>query len=101
MEVTPAGGKIFLYTGTADEHIFFTIRDTGHGIPEEYMDKIFDPLFSTKERMGMGLPLTKQIVEDHLGVITAESTLGEGSTFRISFPIVWKEYEQKSNFEKG
>jgi two-component system sporulation sensor kinase A len=101
IEATPKGGKIFLYTGKVNEDIFFTIRDTGHGIPTEYMDKIFDPFFSTKERMGMGLPLTKQIVEDHLGVITAESTPGEGSTFRISFPIVWKECGQKSNFEKG
>ena len=64
--------------------------DTGMGIPEEIIDKIFDPFFSTKEvgkGTGLGLSIGYSIVKEHGGTITAESTVGIGTRFIIEFPV--------------
>ncbi len=66
------------------------ITDTGVGIGPEALDKIFEPGFTTKgERigMGMGLLISRQIVEQHTGSLTATSTLGKGTTFTLELPI--------------
>lgn len=64
------------------------IKDTGCGIPEKAMDKIFDKYFSDKEHgTGLGLPVAKGFVEEFRGTINVESVVGEGTTFIISFPI--------------
>ena len=68
--------------------IFTHIKDTGRGIPEEAMDKIFDKYFSDKEHgTGLGLPVVKDFVEEHKGKIHVESVVGEGTTFTVGFPI--------------
>lgn len=68
----------------------FITTFSGHGIPEDVIDKIFEPFFSTKKYgFGMGLPLVKQIVSEHLGEIKVESELGKGTTFRLLFPFRW------------
>jgi len=91
-ETTSEGGKITVATSRDDDKVSITISDTGAGISQEDIDKIFDPFFSTKtRRFGMGLPLVKQIVAEHLGEITAESEVGKGTTFRLIFPIRWTE----------
>jgi signal transduction histidine kinase len=57
---------------------------------EEELKRVFDPFFSTKRfRYGMGLPLVKQIVSEHLGAIRVESEPGKGTTFRMTFPVRW------------
>ncbi|MGE5809006.1 MAG: sensor histidine kinase [Nitrospirota bacterium] len=66
------------------------LTDTGHGIPEEHLDKIFDPFFSTKpdgEGPGLGLSISYMIVQNHGGRIEVNSKVGQGSTFRISLPV--------------
>jgi PAS domain S-box-containing protein len=66
-----------------------TIRDTGHGIPQEYMDRIFDPYFTSKEKgegTGLGLAVVHGIISSHGGAITVESKIGQGTTFHILFP---------------
>jgi signal transduction histidine kinase len=66
------------------------LTDTGHGIPEEHLDKIFDPFFSTKpdgEGPGLGLSISYMIVQNHGGRIEVDSKVGRGSTFRISLPV--------------
>jgi len=65
-----------------------SITDTGSGIPGEFLDKIFEPLFTTK-RVGTGLGLSscKSIVEQHGGTITAASVFGSGARFTIKIPI--------------
>jgi signal transduction histidine kinase len=60
------------------------IGDTGVGIPAENLDKIFEPLFTTKFRgIGLGLALSKRLVEGHGGRIEVESEVGKGSCFTV------------------
>jgi len=63
------------------------ITDTGSGIPEKYIDKIFDPYFTTKQKgSGLGLAVSYAIVAKHQGVITVQSQIGEGTAFTIFLP---------------
>jgi signal transduction histidine kinase len=66
------------------------IKDNGRGIPEERINKIFDPGFTTKGAgvgTGLGLSICYQIIQDHRGEITVESKVGEGTTFTIVLPV--------------
>jgi len=66
-------------------------RDNGGGIPEDIQDRIFDPNFSTKTSgMGLGLGISRRIVDSMGGQIWFESTPGEGTTFYLHFPA-WNE----------
>jgi signal transduction histidine kinase len=68
------------------------VSDTGQGIPKDEIDRIFEPFFSTKKhRFGMGLSLVKQIVSEHLGEIEVKSEMGQGTTFKLIFPVRWTE----------
>jgi two-component system NtrC family sensor kinase len=72
------------------EVVTVDLADTGHGIPEEHLDKIFDPFFTTKpdgEGAGLGLSISYMIVQNHGGRIEVESKVGQGSTFRVSLPV--------------
>jgi signal transduction histidine kinase len=67
------------------------ISDTGPGIPPENMEKIFQPLFTTRSRgIGLGLPIVKMIVEKHNGDIAVEPGDGTGASFIIRLPIMQK-----------
>ena len=57
----------------------------------EELHRIFEPFYSTKGRTGMGLPLVRQIITEHMGEVILESTLGVGTTVQIIFPVRWKE----------
>ncbi|WP_353683855.1 ATP-binding protein [Thermodesulfovibrio sp. 3907-1M] len=68
-------------------YVCITITDSGPGIPEEYIDKIFDPFFTMKrEGKGLGLSIVKNIIEKMEGKIEVESKVGIGTTFRIYIP---------------
>ncbi len=68
------------------------ISDTGHGIPRESLQKIFDPFFTSKsEGTGMGLSVAHGIIQDHGGVIEVESETGAGSTFYVYLPVIQQE----------
>lgn len=70
-------------------YVKISIRDQGVGIPEEYLQKIFDPYFTTKEDgNGLGLATTHAIIKKHAGYITVESVVGVGSTFYLYLPAV-------------
>jgi len=72
-------------------YIKLTVRDTGHGITPEILDRIFDPYFTTKEKgegTGLGLALVHGIVKSHGGTITVKSELGKGTTFNVFFPRI-------------
>jgi signal transduction histidine kinase len=64
-----------------------TVRDSGAGMPDAVLDKIFEPYFSTKDAgTGLGLPITRKIVEDHGGTIRVESEPGKGTTVTVELP---------------
>jgi two-component system NtrC family sensor kinase len=66
------------------------IIDTGCGIPEQNLQRIFDPFFTSKEvgkGTGLGLSVSHGIVKSHGGVIEVESKVGQGSTFRVCLPL--------------
>jgi signal transduction histidine kinase len=68
--------------------VTISISDTGHGIAEEDLDRIFEPLFSTKVKgIGLGLSIVETLVEGHGGSVEVESELGKGSTFTVRLPV--------------
>ncbi|MDY6825295.1 MAG: ATP-binding protein [Thermodesulfobacteriota bacterium] len=74
---------------TTDAGVALVVRDTGCGIPPEYINRIFDPFFSTKERTsgtGLGLSIVHGIVSKHNGAIHVDSEAGRGTTFRVVLP---------------
>jgi two-component system cell cycle sensor histidine kinase/response regulator CckA len=69
------------------DHVLITIRDSGVGIPEQYLGKIFDPYFTTKEKgSGLGLATSYSIVRSHGGFIDVRSQVGKGTTFFLYLP---------------
>ena len=97
VEATPTGGAITILTSSDEDHISLSISDSGRGIPVEEIPKIFSLFYSTKKhRIGMGLPLVKQILEEHKGALSVESVVGKGSTFRITLPVRWSEQELRN-----
>jgi signal transduction histidine kinase len=88
----PEGGKLQVRTQQRGNEVSLQISDSGVGIPEENMDKIFEPYFTTKDfGSGLGLTLVYKIVKEHLGDIEINSKVGEGTTITLSFPIPQKE----------
>ena len=70
------------------EFVQVEVRDTGVGIPEENLQHIFDPFFTSKdEGSGLGLAVSHQIVQEHGGFVTVESTLGKGTSFFVHVPV--------------
>ena len=64
-----------------------TVSDTGPGIKEEILDQLFDPFFTTKPQgLGMGLTISRAVVEAHGGQLWVESRPGAGATFHLSLP---------------
>jgi signal transduction histidine kinase len=69
-----------------------TVQDTGMGIPQENLDRLFEPFFTTKPHgTGLGLPITRRIVQEHRGVITVASELHKGTTFTLLLPSAAKQ----------
>ena len=83
-------GSITVSTRTAKQHVIITITDSGSGIAEEHLNKIYDPFFTTKEvgkGTGLGLPISQAILKDCNAAIMVDSSSGKkGTTFTITFP---------------
>lgn len=89
-QAIPEQGVITLSTRSSDDYIIIDISDTGIGIPEENLDKIFNPFFTAKPLgvgTGLGLSVSYGIIKDLDGTISAESSPGNGATFTILIPI--------------
>jgi two-component system NtrC family sensor kinase len=88
LQAMPDGGKLTVQTSRDQDFVETAFSDTGTGICEENMQKMFTPFFSTKANgVGLGLNICKQIVEGHGGKICVRSKIGEGSTFTIRLLI--------------
>ncbi|MEE8403360.1 MAG: ATP-binding protein, partial [Candidatus Hydrothermarchaeaceae archaeon] len=82
------GGTLKITTGTENGFVRAEVCDSGDGIPEENLEKIFEPLFTTKTKgTGLGLAIIKGIVDKHDGRIDVKSKVGEGTTFTVRLPI--------------
>ena len=96
IKFTQSGGRITIGASSANGEVLFWVKDTGCGIDAESVPHVFDPFWqaaSSGRRLGagLGLPITKGIVEAHGGRIWVESTPGRGSTFFFSIPKGWPE----------
>jgi signal transduction histidine kinase len=91
MQAMPGGGTLNVNAFSEDGAIAVRVSDTGTGIREDFKDKLFKPLFTSKAKgTGLGLAVVKRIVEAHGGEIIVESEVGKGSTFTVKLPIVEK-----------
>ncbi len=80
-------GQVFLNGSITKKEVLLQVRDIGPGIPPELVNKVFDPLFTTRlVGTGLGLPSCKTIVEKHGGSISVDTELGKGTTFSIKIP---------------
>jgi PAS domain S-box-containing protein len=87
VQAMPNGGTLTIATNETKDHIEIAFTDTGTGIQEENMNKLFSPLFTTKAKgIGMGLAICKKMAERHGGTIEAQSKAGQGTTFTIKVP---------------
>lgn len=88
-DAMPEGGTININTKKAEDKLLLTVKDYGLGISESLHDKIFEPFMShgKREGTGLGLSVTKKIIEEHGGTISVKSELGEGATFSVTLPI--------------
>jgi signal transduction histidine kinase len=83
------GGNLNVTISPDTDYVKIEISDTGGGITEENLNKIFEPYFSTKETgTGLGLAIVKKIIDDHNGAIDVESALNEGTKFTVKLPRV-------------
>jgi two-component system, NtrC family, sensor kinase len=89
VHATKPEGEITVSIEDAGEEVYLKVRDTGQGIPKENLDKIFEPFFSTKspgKGTGLGLYVTRRIVENLGGSIDCQSRYGQGTEFRVKLP---------------
>lgn len=89
IQAMPDGGSLSVTSESMDKKwVTVSVADTGLGIPEENLSKLFEPLFTTKAKgIGLGLAVTKTMVEAHGGTIEVQSEVGRGSTFTVRLPI--------------
>ncbi len=88
IESMPECGKLTIHLGCQQNFLRISVSDTGIGIPEDKMGRLFEAFFTTKSTgSGLGLNIASQIVANHKGSIYVESKLGEGSTFYINLPL--------------
>jgi len=87
-QAMPDGGELAIKTATAEGTLSIIISDTGTGIPEDELPKIFEPFYTTKRNgLGLGLAMTKRVIEEHGGEVNISSVQGNGSTVVMTLPV--------------
>lgn len=99
---TPEGGKVTVTVSVKSDNLEIAIQDTGEGIPKEAMPRLFTKFFRVSGSLeqgskgsGLGLYITKSIIELHHGKIWADSIMGKGTTFTFTIPIATEEQKAK------
>lgn len=88
IQAMPKGGTLAIRLFKAEDNAYIKVQDTGVGIPEQNLDKIFEPLFTTKSKgQGLGLKVCKKLIESQNGTISVESQENRGTTFTVKLPI--------------
>jgi signal transduction histidine kinase len=88
LDALEKGGDVIVKTLAADGCALVDVSDTGPGMSEEQIKKIFEPFYTTKANgSGLGLPATRKIIEAHGGEISVQSAPGRGTNFRIRLPL--------------
>ena len=88
MQAMSSGGRLALQTGESSDGVWVSVADTGGGIPQEQIARIFEPFYTTKKKgTGLGLMIVQRIIRAHGGKIEVESRVGQGTTFRIWLPF--------------
>ncbi len=93
IEAMPDGGQLRISSkfDASGKNALIGIQDTGYGIKKEYLEHIFDPFFTSKgagKGTGLGLSIVYGVVKNHQGSIRVDSTVGKGSLFTLSFPVI-------------
>ena len=88
--VDEGSGRVQVRVRERDGEAIIDVMDNGNGVPEDVRDKIFEPFFSTKgdKGLGLGLDISRKIVEAHGGTLTFNSVVGKGTTFRVALPAL-------------
>jgi signal transduction histidine kinase len=88
VDAMPNGGKLTIDSKQINDVLELSFSDTGTGISDEVMPKLFSPLFTTKAQgMGFGLAICKRLIEAHAGTISVKTAKGKGTTFIVTLPI--------------
>lgn len=88
MQAMTRGGALTLQTGENQDAVWVSVADTGGGIPQEQINRIFEPFYTTKKKgTGLGLMIVQRIVRAHNGRIELDSHVGRGTTFRLWLPL--------------
>jgi two-component system, NtrC family, sensor kinase len=89
-DAMPKGGWLSIVTRVGAHEATIEVADTGSGIPADYLSRIYDPFFTTKDigkGTGLGLSITYGIVQEHGGTITCDSNVGQGTRFTLALPL--------------
>ena len=88
VEAMPQGGEVAIRSKESNGFLQVTFSDTGMGVTEDVMRRIWTPFFTTKAKgIGLGLSISKRIIEAHRGRISLETEVGKGTTFTVTIPI--------------
>ena len=88
LQASPSGGEVVVTSGGESRGVRITIQDQGPGIPDADLEQIFKPFFTTRHSgTGLGLPISRGIIEQHGGRLTVESGPGGGARFTVTLPL--------------
>jgi two-component system sensor kinase FixL len=95
-DAMPEGGRLSATATEVTGFLELTLADTGQGVPPEVLARIMEPLFTTKARgLGLGLAISRAIVEKHGGQLLVSSRMGEGSTFTVRMPLARMKHQEQ------